>query len=111
MKKSTMQSLVNYLNGATLTNLDEIKAELEAELNKGAEKAAVNKALYERAKAVVLANMTDEEVTAAELYESVKDALPENFSRSKLSYGLNHYWSDVIDRKSNDKVYVYKKRS
>ena len=106
-----MQSLVNYLNGATLTNLDEIKAELEAELNKGAEKAAANRELYERAKAIVLANMTDEEVTATELYESVKDALPEKFNRSKLSYGLNHYCSDAIDRKSNGKVYVYKKRS
>ena len=106
-----MQSLVNYLNGATLTNIDEIKAELEAELNKGAEKAAANKALYERAKAVVLANMADEEVTVTELYESVKDALPENFSRSKLSYGLNHYWNDVIDRETKGKVYVYKKRS
>ena len=40
MKKSTLSTLVSYLNGETITNLDEIRAELEKELNKGAEKAA-----------------------------------------------------------------------
>lgn len=93
-----MQSLVNYLNGAPLTNIDEIKAELEAELNKGAEKAAANRALYESAKAIILAALTDTPATAAEIYEAVKDSLPSGFSRSKVQYGLSNYWKNDVVR-------------
>ena len=38
-----MMALVSYLNGNTVDNIAEIKAELEAELNRGAEKAQKNR--------------------------------------------------------------------
>ena len=90
MKKSTLSTLVSYLNGETITNLDEIRAELEKELNKGAEKAAANRALYDAAKEVVLANLSETPVTVSELYEQISDELPDGFSRSKLQYGMLH---------------------
>ena len=96
MKKSTLSTLVSYLNGETITNLDEIRAELEKELNKGAEKAAANRALYDAAKEVVLANLSETPVTVSELYEQISDELPDGFSRSKLQYGMLHYWSDEV---------------
>lgn len=96
MKKSTIAALVSYLDGATLTNLDEIRDELQAELDKGAEKAAANRALYDAAKEVVLAGLTDMPVTIAELFEAVADALPEGFTRSKMQYALNNYWTDEV---------------
>ena len=96
MKKSTLSALVSYLNGETIVNLDEIRAELEKELNKGAEKAAANRALYDTAKDVVLANLSKTPVTVAELYEQIKDELPDGFSRSKVQYGMLHYWNDEV---------------
>ncbi len=96
MKKSTIAVLVSYLDGATLTNLDEIRDELQAELDKGAEKAAANRALYDAAKDAVLAGLTDTPVTIAELFEAVADTLPEGFTRSKMQYAISNYWADEV---------------
>ena len=111
MKKSTLSALVSYLNGETLTNLDEIKAELEKELTKGAEKAAANRALYEDAHDVVINGLISagEPVTVAELYDLIKEDLPNGFSRSKVQYGMLNYWVDelvVVD--GNPKTYTVK---
>lgn len=99
MKKTTMQSLVAYLNGETVTNLDEIKAELEAELSRNADKAAANRKVYDEARELVLAElgMTDKGVTLAELYESCEDKLPNGFTKGKLQYALLHYWNDAVN--------------
>ena len=108
MKKSTMMSLVSYLNGATIDNLDEIKAELEAELNKGAEKAAKNRELYDAAKEVVFEGfrVIGSPTTIAELYEEIKDELPEGFGKSKVQYAVTRLWSDEIT-KVEGKVNAY----
>lgn len=98
MKKSTMIALVNYLNGATIDNLAEIKSELEAELNRNAEKAAANRELYESAKSVIFEGfrVAGAPVTIAELYEEIKDELPSGFSKSKVQYAVTRLWSDEI---------------
>ena len=98
MKKSTMIALVNYLNGATIDNLAEIKSELEAELNRNAEKAAANRELYESAKSVIFEGfrVAGTPVTIAELYEEIKDELPRGFSKSKVQYAVTRLWSDEI---------------
>lgn len=103
MKKSTMIALVSYLNGQNVTNLDEIKAELEAELNRNAVRAAQNRERYEDAKAVVLRTLrlTNSPVTVAELMEACEDELPEGFTRGKVQYGLNNYWTDVVVKVEN----------
>ena len=98
MKKSTMQSLVDYLNGATINDLEKIKEELEAELNRNAEKAAANRELYESAKSVIFEGfrVAGTPVTIAELYEEIKDELPQGFSKSKVQYAVTRLWSDEI---------------
>lgn len=98
MKKSTMIALVNYLNGATIDNLAEIKSELEAELNRNAEKAAANRNLYESAKPIVFEGfrVIGVPTTIAELYEEIKGELPQGFSKSKVQYAVTRLWSDEI---------------
>lgn len=98
MKKATLMSLVSYLNGENMTNLDEIKAELEAELNRNAEKAAANRELYEAAEAVVMDGLrrAGALVTISELYEEIADELPEGFTRGKLNYALTRMWNDKV---------------
>ena len=94
MKKVTLQSLVNYLNGETVTNLDEIKAELEAELNKGKAKADATQAEYAEiwdAVAEALRSATDP-VTAQELADET------GFSKGKIVYGLSRLWKDEVER-------------
>ena len=112
MKKSTMIALVSYLNGATVDNLDEIKAELEAELNRNAEKAAANRELYESAKSVIFEGfrVAGTPVTIAELYEEIKGELPQGFSKSKVQYAVTRLWSDEI-AKTEGKTNTYTVRA
>lgn len=94
MKKVTLETLVAYLNGATVTNLDEIKAELEAELGRGKAKADANRALYaEMGEAVlkVLASSNDP-LTAQDLADET------GYPKGKVVYGLSHYWTDSVQK-------------
>lgn len=99
MKKSTLQSLVSYLNGNAIDNLDEIREELNAELNRGAEKAQANRELYALAHDVAMSGLerSTNGVTAGELYEEIADELPEGFSKGKLQYALSRLWNDELN--------------
>jgi len=98
MKRNTIQSLVSFLNGETVTNLDEIKAELEAELNKGAVAKAEKDAGYEAAWDIVRSvfALTTAPLTVAEIFEQVEETLPEGFTKGKVQYGLTHQWADRV---------------
>ena len=94
MRKNTIETLVAYLNGETVTNLDEIKAELETELTKGKAKAEANRAIYEEihdAVIEVLRNATDP-VTAQELADET------GFAKGKIVYGLRNYWANEVEK-------------
>ena len=70
MKKATMQALVNYLAEKNDDYMLDVKAELEAELNRNAEKAAANREAYAAARDAILEVLRanpDVEMTAAEL--------------------------------------------
>ena len=98
-----MKSLVSYLNGETVTNIDEIKAELEAELAKGEAKAQANRDLYASAHDVVMNAITAEPQTVSEIYEACKDELPEGFSKSKVQYAILNYWTAEVVKVENPK--------
>ena len=95
MKKSTLSALYAFLNGDTSVDLTEARAEITAEYEKQAAKANAKAAEYEAAKPIVLAGLTSEPQTLAELYEAVKDNLPDGFTKSRMQYALMHYWGDV----------------
>ena len=98
MRIATIKSLVSYLNGETVTNLDEIKAELVAELNKGAEAKAAKDATYDAAWDAVreVLTMTTAPLTAAEITEEAAANLPDGFGKGRVLYGLNHQWANRI---------------
>ena len=98
MKLSTIKSLVSFLNGETVTNLDEIKAELTAELNKGAVAKAEKDAGYEAAWDIVrgVFALTTASMTVAEIFEQVEETLPDGFTKGKVQYGLTHNWADRV---------------
>ena len=111
MKKNTMIALVSYLNGNTVDNIAEIKAELEAELNRGAEKAQKNRELYESVKPIVFEGLSvaGVPVTISELYEEIKDKLPDGFGKSKVQYAVTRLWIDELV-KTEGKVNTYSLR-
>lgn len=108
MKKATMQTIVNYIDTNAVEELFAVRDELNAELNKGAEKAQANRDLYESAKEVVLENLDQTPVTLGELYEAVEGKLPEGFSKGKLQYAVTRLWTSEIV-KIEGKVNTYRK--
>ena len=102
MRKSTIKSLVSYLNGEAVTNIDEIKQELIAELNRGAEKAQANRELYAQAHEAVIAVLAENAGVELSVRDIVENAeLPEGFTASKVQYGLLNYWADEVVKHDN----------
>ena len=110
MKKSTLTSIVALLNGETV-DTEALKAEVEAELNKGAEKAQANRDLYASAHDVVIEALrtATAPVTIGELYDSIESELPEGMTKGKVQYAVTRLWSDEIV-KTEGKVNSYSLR-
>ena len=108
MRKSTLKSLVSFLDGQTVHNLDEIRAEIVAELSKGEAKAQANRDKYAEAKDIVIDALkgVTSPVTLGELYAEVQNSLPEGFSKGKVQYAVTRLWTDSI-AKIEGKVNTY----
>ena len=108
MKKATMNTILSLIATIDTPEADAVRAELTAELNKGAEVKAQNAELYDTAKAVVMAELGETPVTIGELYEAVEEHLPEGFTKGKLQYAVTRLWKDEIVR-IEGKVNTYRK--
>ena len=109
MKKVTMENIVALLKGNPDPKAQDAVKELETELGRNAEKAAKNKAVYDKAEGIVLGALTDKGVTLAELYAEVEGDLPEGFTKSKVQYAMTHYWNDKLTKiDGNPCTYVRK---
>ena len=108
MKKVTMNAIANVLSSINFENKDAILAELNAEINRGADAKAQKWAEYDAMKPIVLDALSDTPVTIAELYDAVRDELPEGFSKGKLQYAVTKLWVDAIV-KIDGKPSTYKK--
>lgn len=108
MKKVTMKTILSLIDSIDTPEAQEVRDELNAELNKGAELKAQNDALYESAKAVVMGELGDTPVTIGELYEAIAGDLPEGFTKGKLQYAVTRLWTDAIV-KIEGKVNTYRK--
>lgn len=100
MKKATMNTILSLIANIDTAEANAVRDELNAELNKGAEKAQANRDLYESAKGIVLneLKMATAAVTIGELYEVVADKLPEGFTKGKLQYAVTRLWTEDIIR-------------
>lgn len=103
MKKSSLVALIALLNGETIAEPDTLKAELEAELNRGKAKAEANRILYDNYHTAVLKALTTagKPVTAQEL------ATETGIARGKIVYGLTNYWADEIGKDDSGKTATY----
>ena len=106
MKKNSLTAIANYIKN--IPELAAEYAELQAELDKNAEKAKANRDMYAAAHDVVIGALSNKPVTLAELWETVKDTVPEGMTKSKVQYALRELWAaEVI--KIEGKVNEYKR--
>ena len=111
MKKATMNTILSLIANIDTPEAETVRAELNAELNKGAEEKARNAELYESAKTVVMGELevATEAVTIGELYEAVADKLPEGFTKGKLQYAVTRLWLGNGIERVEGKVNTYRK--
>lgn len=110
MKKNSMETLVAYfsMQHELPINVADAVEEMKAELAKNAEKAQANRDLYAAAHDVVVATLSDKPMTMAELWEAVKDNVPEGMTKSKVQYALRELWAAEVV-KIEGKVNEYKR--
>ena len=108
MKKVTMNTILSLIATIDTPEAEEVRAELNAELNKGAEQKAQNAALYESVKPIVMAELGDSTCTISELWEAVEDKMPEGFTKGKLQYAMTRLWGSDLER-IEGKVSSYRK--
>lgn len=96
MKKTTMTAIVTALTAIDSEKYSDLIAEVNAELNKGAEQKQKNADAYESIHELVVGNLGNAPCTCAELYEAIKDKLPDGMGKGKVQYALTHLWQDEI---------------
>ena len=102
MKKASLQSLITFIDsmneqGSAPQEIMEIKAELEAEVNKGAEEKAARAAAYESIHDVIVDNLTGTPMTCADLWGEIEsEVTAKGMTRHNVQYALNNLWQDEI---------------
>ena len=96
MKKTSLQSLVNYLT--SVDALPEVREEIEAELAKGEAKAQANRDMYAEATPIVLGALSDTPVTIGELYDEIANDLPDGFTKGKVQYLVTRVLTDKVEK-------------
>lgn len=109
MTKTIMNSILSLVSTIDTPEAEEIRVAIQNELSKGEAKAQANRDLYAQAHDVIINALTETPVTIGELYEEVKDSLPEGFSKGKVQYAVTRLWSDEI-AKTEGKVNTYSLR-
>ena len=95
MKKLSLVAIKNALVGFGYADED-ILAELDKEINKGAEAKAKNAEAYDAIHDIVMGALTSAPATVAEIWDAIEDEVPEGITKGKVQYALTHLWGDEI---------------
>ena len=95
MKKNDLRTLVDYLNGKNV-DITEVKATLEAELEKHAAAKDAKATEYDAIREVVFSKLGSAPMTVADLFAACEAELPEGVTKNKVQYGLLNYWKDEV---------------
>jgi len=102
MKKSTLESIRNYLNGDETIDLSVLREEVNAEYDRLNAKAQANRNAYDVAKEIAFDVMSDKPMTVKEIF-AASDEWSQGFTAAKLQYALLHYWNDEVVKHDNGK--------
>ena len=96
MKKATLETIRTALTDLGYADA-EVLAELDAELNKGAEEKAARAAAYASIHDVVVDNLTDTPVSLNDLWGEIEgDIIAKGMTKHNVQYALNNLWQDEI---------------
>ena len=96
MKKATLSTIYSALLDSGYESTDPIMEEISKELNRGEAQKAKNAEAYDALHDYIIGELTDAPCTVAELWDVIKDDVPEGVTKGKVQYALTHLWSDEI---------------
>ena len=97
MKKATLETIRTALLDAGYESTDPVMAELDAEINKGAEEKAARAAAYESIHDIIVDNLSDTPITCADLWVEIEgEVAAKGMTRHNVQYALNNLWQDEI---------------
>lgn len=97
MKKATLETIRTTLVDLGIDATDPMIAELDAELNKGAEEKAARAAAYAGIHDIIVDNLTETPVTCADLFAEIESEITaKGMTRYNVQYALNNLWQDEI---------------
>lgn len=98
MKKVSLTAILDILNGVSYSDemVAELKDEISKELNKGQAQKDKNAEAYESIHSLIVDTLSDTPVTCGEVWESIKDDVPDGITKGKVQYALTHLWQDEI---------------
>ena len=102
MKKSTLESIRNYLNGDETVDLSVLREEVNAEWTRLNAKAEANRSAYDAAREVAFRVRDNTPMTVREIF-AASDEWPQSFTAAKVQYALLHYWNDEVVKHDNGK--------
>lgn len=103
MKKSTLESIRNYLNGDETVDLTVLRAEVNAEWARLSDKAQMNKDIYAMAHDVAMNALRNGAMTVKDTFSACEGKWPDGFTVGKLQYAFLHYWNDELIKHDNGK--------
>ena len=96
MKKATLETIRTALTDLGYADAD-VLAELDAELNKGAEEKAARAAAYAGIHDVVVDNLTETPVSLTDLWPEIEgEVTAKGMTKHNVQYALNNLWQDEI---------------
>lgn len=107
MKKATYETIKKELVDRGYTDAD-VLAELDAEINRGAEEKAAKAAQYEGVHSLIVDNLSATPVTASALWAEVEEEfLKTGMTKGQFQHALTHMWQDEIGIDRSGKVNTY----
>lgn len=103
MKKSTLESIRNYLNGDNTIDLSVLKKEVNDEWERTTAKSRANTELYTAAMPVVEKVLDATPRTSKEIFALCEKELPDGFTANKVQYLILHQLADKVVKHENGK--------
>lgn len=99
MKKTTLETIRTALLDAGYESTDPVLAEIDAELNKGAEEKAARAAAYASIHDVIVDNLDATPVSCSDLWGEIEtDVTAKGMTRHNVQWALNNLWQDEIEK-------------
>ena len=103
MKKSTLETIRNYLNGDETIDLSVLRQEINDEWERTTAKSRANADLYATASPIVEKVLDATPRTSKEIFTLCENDLPDGFTANKVQYLILHQLADKVVKHDNGK--------